>query len=231
MAKALMVLTSHDTLGDAGKKTGFYWEELAAPYWSLRDAGVEVTLASIKGGKPPADPGSAEGDELTDDVRRFWDDGDAMAALDDSHAVAELDAADFDLVFLPGGHGAVWDMPDNADLGRLLAGVYEKGGVVGAVCHGPAGLLSAKLADGQPLVAGKRVAGFSNSEEKAVGLQDTVPYLLADRLAEQGGDYAAGDDFTEFALHDARLVTGQNPQSSAKVGELLVQSLQTLDPA
>lgn len=225
MARAVMVVTSHEALGDTGKKTGFYWEELAAPYWALRDAGVDVEIASIEGGKPPADPGSAEGSEVTDDVRRFWDDGEAMKALEDSRAVGDLDSGDYDLVFLPGGHGAVWDMPDNPDLGRLLAGVHDRGGIVGAVCHGPAGLLSATLPDGKPLVAGKRVAGFTNSEERAVGLTDVVPYLLADRLREQGADHSAADDFTSHAVSDQRLVTGQNPQSSAEVGRLLVEAL------
>lgn len=224
MPKALFILTSHDTLGDTGKPTGFYWEELAAPYWILSDAGWQIELASIKGGKPPADPSSAEGDAMTDEVRRLLADEAVMNKLENTTKVEDVEVSGCDIVFLPGGHGTMWDLPNSTALGDLLGRAFDKGAVVGAVCHGPAGLLSARLASGDPLVHGRRVAGFTNSEEDAVGLSDVVPFMLEDQLKAQGGHHQKGPDWQPFAIADGNLVTGQNPASSAEVARLMLKA-------
>ncbi len=224
MPKALFILTSHDTLGDTGKPTGFYWEELAAPYWILSDAGWQIELASIKGGKPPADPSSAEGDAMTDEVRRLLADEAVMNKLENTTKVEDVEVSGCDIVFLPGGHGTMWDLPNSKALGDLLGRAFDKGAVVGAVCHGPAGLLSARLASGDPLVHGRRVAGFTNSEEDAVGLSDVVPFMLEDQLQAQGGHHQKGPDWQPFAIADGNLVTGQNPASSAEVARLMLKA-------
>jgi len=224
MPKALFILTSHDTLGDTGKPTGFYWEELAAPYWILSDVGWQIELASIKGGKPPADPSSAEGDAMTDEVRRLLADEAVMNKLENTTKVEDVEVSGCDIVFLPGGHGTMWDLPNSKALGDLLGRAFDKGAVVGAVCHGPAGLLSARLASGDPLVHGRRVAGFTNSEEDAVGLSDVVPFMLEDQLKAQGGHHQKGPDWQPFAVADGNLVTGQNPASSAEVARLMLKA-------
>ena len=224
MPKALFILTSHDTLGDTGKPTGFYWEELAAPYWILSDAGWQIELASIKGGKPPADPSSAEGDAMTDEVRRLLADEAVMNKLENTTKVEDVEVSGCDIVFLPGGHGTMWDLPNSKALGDLVGRAFDKGAVVGAVCHGPAGLLSARLASGDPLVHGRRVAGFTNSEEDAVGLSDVVPFMLEDQLKAQGGHHQKGPDWQPFAVADGNLVTGQNPASSAEVARLMLKA-------
>ena len=196
-------------------------------YWALTDAGHDITIASVKGGKPPIDPNSLDDDpaKRPAPVTRFLDDATASAKLENTPAVATLDVADYDAVFLPGGHGTMWDFAKNDDIARLVSGIYAKDGVVGAVCHGPAGLLGATKPDGTPLVAGLRVNGFTDSEENTVGLTDQVPYLLESRLRELGGKFEGKDDWAAFAVTDGRLVTGQNPQSAEKVGEQLVAAL------
>ncbi|TJZ94106.1 type 1 glutamine amidotransferase domain-containing protein [Paracoccus gahaiensis] len=224
MPKALIILTSHDRLGDTGTPTGFYWEELAAPYWILSDAGWQVELASVQGGNPPADPSSATDETMTDEVRRFMADDAAMNRLAHTEKLDEIDVSGCDIVYLPGGHGTMWDLPESQALGQLLATAWDKGAVIGAVCHGPAGLLSARLPSGKPLVDGRRVAGFTNSEEEAAGLTDTVPFLLEDQLKAQGARHEKGPDWQPFALADGRLVTGQNPASSAEVARLMLQA-------
>lgn len=224
MPKALFILTSHDKLGDTGKPTGFYWEELAAPYWILSDAGWQIELASIQGGKPPADPSSAEGDAMTDEVRRLLADEAVMNKLENTTKIDDVEVSGCDIVFLPGGHGTMWDLPESKALGELLGQAFDKGAVVGAVCHGPAGLLSARLPSGDPLVHGRRVAGFTNSEEDAVGLSDVVPFMLEDQLKAQGGKHQKGPDWQPFAVADGKLVTGQNPASSAEVARLMLQA-------
>lgn len=224
MPKALFILTSHDKLGDTGKPTGFYWEELAAPYWILSDAGWQIELASIQGGKPPADPSSAEGDAMTDEVRRLLADEAVMNKLENTTKINDVEVSGCDIVFLPGGHGTMWDLPESKALGELLGQAFDKGAVVGAVCHGPAGLLSARLPSGDPLVHGRRVAGFTNSEEDAVGLSDVVPFMLEDQLKAQGGKHQKGPDWQPFAVADGKLVTGQNPASSAEVARLMLQA-------
>lgn len=225
-ARALIVATSHDRLGDTGLPTGFYWEELAAPYWTFTDAGIDTDIASIRGGEPAADPKSVskEGQRIAA-VDRFTADPAAMAKLRASVRVADVVPGDYDIVFLAGGHGAMWDMPENTDLAMLLGTTYAQNGVVAAVCHGPAGLLGAKAPDGGPLVAGKRVAGFTNAEEAAVELTEVVPFLLETRLAERGAYVEPGPSFQPKAVRDGRLVTGQNPMSSEQAARLAVEAV------
>jgi putative intracellular protease/amidase len=184
MARIVMVLTSHDTLGATGRKTGFYFEELAAPYWVFRDAGHSVDLASIAGGKPPADPNSVTQKiaENAPAVARFLEDKDAMAALSRTLPIESVRPGHYEAVFFPGGHGTMWDMPGNRALAGLIGAVSEAGGAIGAVCHGPAGLLDATAKDGTPIVRNRRVTGFSNAEEESVGLTGAVPFLLETRL-------------------------------------------------
>lgn len=223
--KILIILTSHAALGATGRKTGFYWEELAEPYWAFRDAGHDVGLASIRGGMPPVDPGSDTAETRTDAVDRFAADDGAMTALKNARAVADVNVAEWDAVFLPGGHGTMWDFSQTPELTALVGRIHDRGGVVGAVCHGPAGLIGASLPTGRPLVEGRTVTGFSNAEEDAVGLSDVVPYALEDALRGAGADYVSGDAFAAHAVRDGRLVTGQNPQSSRKVADLFLGAL------
>lgn len=225
-SKALILTTSHDRLGETGRATGFYWEELATPYWALRDAGYDVEFASVKGGRPPADPNSvAQGAELPA-VRRFLGDAGALARLERSAAAESVDPAEHAAVFLPGGHGVMWDLAQTEAVGRVVAQVFERGGVIAAVCHGPAGLLGARLSDGTALVAGRRVTGFTDAEEAAVGLTEVMPYLLESRLRELGGVFeASAANFEPHAVRDGRLVTGQNPASSQRIADLLLEAL------
>lgn len=224
--RILFVLTSHDTLGDTGRKTGFHYEEMATPYRRFIDAGFEVEFASPRGGLPPHDPNSLEElDELPEDVHWFRDNLRAMAALKNSMPVADVDFSRFDAVYFPGGHGAVFDLPDHAALARKLGEFFDSGKPVGAVCHGPAALLGARTAQGAPLVAGLRVNAFTNEEEQAVGLTDTVPFLLADALKAQGARYEAGGLWANQAVRDRNLVTGQNPQSAGRLAELMIEAL------
>lgn len=210
--RALLVLTSHDDLGGL-RKTGYYVGEAADPWRVFADAGYTVDLASVAGGVPPED-GRDEDDPTQ---RAFLDDPRIAAQLRDTASLAEVDASGYDIVFFVGGHGAMWDFPTSPEVARVGREVYESGGVVAAVCHGPAALLNLTLTSGEPLVAGKRVAGFTNDEEAAVGLTDTVPFLLADALTAKGATHVPGPNFTENVIADGRLVTGQNPQSAAGV--------------
>ncbi|NEV64545.1 type 1 glutamine amidotransferase domain-containing protein [Thiorhodococcus minor] len=224
--KILMILTSHDRLGDSGHSTGFWYEEMAAPYRIFDEAGFEVVLASPLGGEPPHDPKSLEQLDVTpDDVAWFLENPTAMERLRDTVPLAEIDFGDFVAVFLPGGHGAVFDLPSDAHLGRILGDAADRGAVIGAVCHGPGGLVGATRSNGEPLIAGYQVTGFTNSEEQAVALTEVVPFLLEDRLRELSGDFVQGDDFTPFAVRDRNLVTGQNPMSSARTAELVLEAL------
>ncbi|MFN2334559.1 MAG: type 1 glutamine amidotransferase domain-containing protein, partial [Wenzhouxiangellaceae bacterium] len=190
--KILMVLTSHDQLGDTGKNTGFWLEEFAAPYYAFVDAGAAVTLASPKGGQPPLDPKSDEPDAQTDATRRFKEDQQARQQLAETVRLGEVDADDFDAVFYPGGHGPVWDLTGDADSIALIRKTLESGKPLGAVCHAPAALIDVKGSDGKYLVAGKHVTGFTNSEEDAVGLSHIVPFLVQDRLVQRGARYRRG---------------------------------------
>lgn len=223
--KVLIILTSHATLGSTGKPTGFYWEELAAPYWAFHDAGHSVGIASVQGGMPPVDPGSDTEDTRTDAVDRFKADETAKRALQDAPAVADVSVTEWDAVFLPGGHGTMWDFSQTPAVTDVVGRIWDRGGVVGAVCHGPAGLIGANILNGDPLVKGRAVTGFSNAEEDKVGLSDVVPYQLETALRGLGADYSCAEPFTAHAVRDGRLVTGQNPQSSEKVAALFNEAL------
>jgi putative intracellular protease/amidase len=223
--KVLFVLTSHDRLGDTGKKTGFWLEEFASPYYHLKDAGVQVTLASPLGGQPPLDPKSHEPDFQTDDTRRFDDDKAAQNELANTAKLAEMKVEDFDAVFYPGGHGPLWDLHNDNDSIALIEAFIAAGKPVATVCHAPSVLLKAKDQNGEPLVKGKEVTGFSNSEEAAVELTDVVPYLLEDQLIAVGGVYRKVEDWNSLAVVDGLIITGQNPGSSAAVAEALLKAL------
>lgn len=223
--KILMVLTSHDTLGDTGEKTGFWLEEFAAPYYVLKDAGAEIVLASPKGGQPPLDPKSDAEDAQTDATRRFKDDPMAQGALANTKVLSEIDAAGFDAIFYPGGHGPLWDLADDADSKRLIETFAASDRPVGAVCHAPAVFRDTKGPDGQPLVAGKRVTGFTNSEEEAVGLTEVVPFLVEDMLKENGAHYEKENDWGSHVVIDGKLITGQNPASSEEAAKALLALL------
>lgn len=222
MKKILMVLTSHDELGDTGKKTGFWLEEFAAPYYVFKDAGADITLASPKGGQPPIDPSSDNEDAQTDDTRRFKDDKDAQKQLASTHKLSDITADGFDAIFYPGGHGPLWDLAEDADSKRLIEAFAAADRPVGAVCHAPAVFRHTVKKDGTPLVSGHRVTGFTNTEEEAMGLTKVVPFLVEDMLKANGGHYEKGADFASFVLKDGKLVTGQNPASSAAAAEKLL---------
>ena len=223
--KLLIVLTSHDRLGDTGKKTGFWLEEFAAPYYVLKDAGATITLASPKGGQPPLDPKSELPENLTALTKRFRTDKAAQAKLAITIKLANVSADDFDAVFYPGGHGPLWDMPDNATSIALIEAFVKADKPVGAVCHAPAALVNVRGTDGEYLVKGKRVTGFTNAEEQAVGLTAVVPFLLEDRLEERGGVYSKGANWAPCVQVDGKLVTGQNPASSGPAAEELLKLL------
>ena len=223
--KILMVLTSHDELGDTGHKTGFWVEEFAAPYYAFIDAGVEVTLASVKGGQPPVDPNSAAPDAATDATKRFEQDSAAKTLMANTKPLTEVKADDFDAVFYPGGHGPLWDLVDNQDSISLIEQFLNSDKPVGAVCHASAVLLNAKNAAGKSVVFDKKVTGFSNSEEDAVKLTNVVPLLVEDELIKQGGQYQKTDDWGELAIEDGLLITGQNPASSELAAKKLLTKL------
>ncbi|MQQ10590.1 type 1 glutamine amidotransferase domain-containing protein [Epibacterium sp. SM1979] len=217
--KILMVLTSHDTLGDTGKKTGFWLEEFAAPYYVFKDAGADIILASPKGGQPPIDPSSDSADAQTDDTRRFKDDPETQKHLATTLKLSDVTEDGFDAIFYPGGHGPLWDLAESADSKRLIEAFAAADLPVGAVCHAPAVFRHTQGADGKPLVFGRRVTGFTNTEEEAVGLTDVVPFLVEDMLKANGGQYEKGADWASFVLRDGKLVTGQNPASSAAAAQ------------
>jgi putative intracellular protease/amidase len=225
MMNVLMVLTSHSELGNTGKKTGFWIEEFAAPYYTLKDAGVNITLASPKGGQPPIDPKSAEPDAQTEATRRFNDDKDLQALLAQTKKLSEVNADDFNAVFYPGGHGPLWDLSTDADSIRLIETFWKSKKPVATVCHAPAVLLNAKDENGEPLVKGKRVTGFTNTEEEAVQLTEVVPFLLEDELKNKGGEYSKKEDWASYVVKDGLLITGQNPASSEETAHLLLQLL------
>jgi putative intracellular protease/amidase len=223
--KVLIVLTSHDELGNTGEKTGFWLEEFASPYYYLKDAGAQLTLASPAGGHPPIDPKSSNPDAQTDATRRFDDDPAAQDELANTARLADMQVDDFDAVFYPGGHGPLWDLYEDSNSIALIEGFVAAGKPVAAVCHAPAVLLKASAPNGDPLVKGRNVTGFSNSEEAAVQLTDVVPYLLEDQLVELGGVYQKVDDWHPLAVVDGLLITGQNPGSSEVVAEALVKAI------
>ena len=220
--KVLFVLTSHSELGNTGKKTGFWIEEFAAPYYKLHDAGVEVVLASPKGGQPPIDPKSDEPESQTPATIRFKEDKALQQKLANTKKITEVSADDFDAVFYPGGHGPLWDLSTDANSIKLIESFWRAGKPVSAVCHAPAVLLNVKEKNGEPLVKGKHVTGFTNSEEAAVQLTDVVPFLLEDALKEKGGLYSSKADWASHIVTDGFLITGQNPASSEAVAEQLM---------
>ena len=225
MKKILMVLTSHDQLGDTGKKTGFWLEEFAAPFYIFKDAGVDITLASPLGGQPPLDPKSDEPDSQTEATDRFKKDAAAQAQLASTKRLDSVSAGDFDAVFYPGGHGPLWDLAEDKASIALIEATLNAGKPVAAVCHAPGVLRHPKRADGESVVQGKAVTGFTNSEEAAVGLTDIVPFLVEDMLTRNGGKYAKGADWQPYVLTDGLLITGQNPASSAPAAEALLKAL------
>ncbi|UQS14292.1 type 1 glutamine amidotransferase domain-containing protein [Pseudomonas sp. HS6] len=223
--KILMVLTSHDQLGNTGKKTGFWLEEFAAPYYVFKDAGAQLTLASPKGGQPPLDPKSDAPDAQTEATERFRTDTAAQSALASTVKLDSVKAADFDAVFYPGGHGPLWDLAEDRHSIALIEAFYNSGKPVAAVCHAPGVLRHAKGADGQPLVKGKRVTGFTNSEEDAVQLTDVVPFLVEDELKAKGGIFSKAEDWASYTVEDGLLLTGQNPASSEATAFSLLSRL------
>jgi len=221
--KVLVVLTSHDELGTTGRKTGFWLEELAAPYYRFQEAGWEIVLASPKGGRPPLDPKSNEPDFQTDLTRRFESDAEAMAALADTVRLDSVSAEDFDTVFYPGGHGPLWDLAEDAQSARLIETTLRAGKPLAVVCHAPGVLRHTVNEDGTPLVRGKKVTGFANSEEEGVALTEIVPFLVEDELKRLGGIYSKGDDWAPYVVQDGLLITGQNPASSGPAADALVE--------
>lgn len=223
--KILMILTSHDQLGNTGEPTGFWLEEFAAPYYVFKDAGAQVTLASPEGGQPPLDPKSDSPDAQTPATERFDNDNEAQQALANTHKLSEINADDYDAVFYPGGHGPLWDLSENKDSIRLIETFHNAGKTVAAVCHAPGVLRHVKDSNGELLVKGKRVTGFSNSEEAAVGLTEVVPFLVEDMLGANGGQYSKGDDWGSYVLTDGHLITGQNPASSEAAAKAVLDQL------
>lgn len=223
--KILFVLTSHDQLGNTGKKTGFWLEEFAAPYYALKDAGAELTLASPRGGQPPLDPKSSDPSAQTEATRRFDTDPAAQAELANTRKLAEVRAADYDAVFYPGGHGPLWDLAEDRHSIALIEQMIAAGKPVAAVCHAPGVLRHVKAKDGEPLVNSRKVTGFSNSEEAAVELTDVVPFLVEDMLAANGGEYSKAADWEPHVVVDGLLITGQNPASSEPAAKALLDKL------
>ena len=221
----LFVLTSHDQLGDTGKKTGFWIEEFANPYYTLLDKGAAITIASPKGGAAPIDPSSDSPNAATEDTKRFNNDAEAKEIVANTKVLADINPDDFDAVFYPGGHGPLWDLANDVTSIALIEKFNAQKKPIAFVCHAPAALKSVKKTDGTPLVKGKKVTGFTNTEEAAVGLTDIVPFLVEDMMNENGGIFSKKGDWEAYAIQDGNLITGQNPASSELVAEKLLASL------
>ena len=226
MKKILFVLTSHDKLGKTNEKTGFWVEEFAAPYYLLKDKGVDITITSPKGGQPPIDPKSELPDFQTPATVRFNDDKETQQVLSQSVELSKIKESDYDAVFYPGGHGPLWDLADNKYSIKLIESFINNNKPVAAVCHAPAVFKNTKNNDSSSLVNGLKVTGFSNTEEEAVQLTNIVPFLVEDMLKENGGIFSKADDWTPYAIEDNLLITGQNPASSELVAELLLNKLE-----
>ncbi len=224
MKKVLFVLTSHDELGSTGEKTGFWIEEFAAPYYELADKGVEITIASPEGGQPPIDPKSADPSSATEDTKRFDNDKALQEKLANTVKLATINQADYDAVFYPGGHGPLWDLASSETSKTLIASFYTNNKPIAFVCHAP-GVLKEVKVKGDYLVKGKKVTGFTNEEEEAVGLTKVVPFLLEDALKANGADYSKGENWAPYAVEDGLLITGQNPASSKLVAQKLLDQL------
>ena len=225
MKKVLFVLTSHEDLGNTGEKTGFWIEEFAAPYYLLKDKGIDITLASPKGGQPPIDPKSDQADAQTPATIRFKSDAETQKVLAKTQKLSEVTQADYDAIFYPGGHGPLWDLAEDKDSIALIEDFIKNNKTVAAVCHAPAVFKHTKNTEGKSLVDGKKVTGFTNSEEAAVQLTDVVPFLVEDMLKENGGIYSKKADWESYAVEDGLLITGQNPASSELVAEILLKRL------
>tara|TARA_R110001583_G_scaffold189552_1_gene352675 strand:- start:11910 stop:12590 length:681 start_codon:yes stop_codon:yes gene_type:complete len=223
--RILMIMTSHDKMGNTGHKTGIWLEEFAAPYYRFIDGGATVTLASPKGGQPPIDPNSQTDDALTDATKRFEDDKAAQQAFASTVPLQGLKADDFDALFFPGGHGPLWDLATNTHSIALIEAFVAQNKPVGAVCHGPAALINAKDTNGVALVKGKEVTGFTDDEEKAVGLEAVVPLSIEQEFKKAGGIYKKGANWVPFAVTDGKLVTGQNPASSELAADATMKLL------
>jgi putative intracellular protease/amidase len=224
MKKVLFVVTSHDKLGDTGEKTGFWIEELVAPYYELADEGIQIDIATPLGGQPPIDPKSADPSSATEDTKRFDADKELQAKLSRTLTLADVKESDYDAVFYPGGHGPLWDLVTDKNSIELIQSFYTNNKPVAFVCHAPAVLKNVKIND-EYVVKGKKVTGFTNSEEEAVGLTKVVPFLLEDVLKANGGIYSKTEDWHPYAVEDGLLITGQNPASSKLVAEKLLQQL------
>lgn len=223
--KVLIVLTSHSELGTSGQKTGFWIEEFAAPYFVFADAGAAITIASPKGGQPPVDPKSEAIEVQTPDTQRFYKDNTAIDLVAHSLKLSEIDQADYDAVFYPGGHGPLWDLANDKDSINLIEGFYNHQKPIAFVCHAPAALVNVKAKNGDSLVKGKHLTSFSNTEEEAVKLTKVVPFLLEDELTKHGAHYSKAKDWESYVKQDGLLITGQNPASSAAVAKLLLEVL------
>jgi putative intracellular protease/amidase len=223
--KILIVLTSHSALGNTGEKTGFWVEEFAAPYYELLDAGADITIASPLGGQPPVDPKSEAADAQTPATKRFYGDIEAIDKVAQTLKLSDVKATDYDAVFYPGGHGPLWDLANDNNSIKLIEDFYNTQKPVAFVCHAPAALIKVKAENGQPLVKGKKITGFSDTEEEAVGLTKVVPFLLEEELKKLGAHYSKGADWSDYTQQDGLLITGQNPASSASVAKLLLATL------
>ena len=221
----LMVLTSHSELGDTGQPTGFWLEEFTSPYYAFIDGGAKVTLASIQGGHPPIDPKSDQPEAQTDSTQRFLQDPSAQEQLANTLAVTAVNADDYDAIFLPGGHGTMWDFPNNSCLIELIQTLDRQDKIISAVCHAPAALIHVQGASGEPLVKGKSVTAFTNIEETAVALESVVPFMLETRLADLGAQFQGGEAWSAHVETDGKLITGQNPASSEPVAQAVLKSL------
>ena len=225
MKKVLIVLPSHDQLGNTGQKTGFWLEEFTDPYYKFIDSGYEVTIASPRGRKPPVDPKSTQKENQSESTQRFERDKSAQVKLENTLVLSQVSANDYDTLFLPGGHGPMWDLSSDENMKKIVEDFYSDKKIVSAVCHGPAGLLQATDRNGNSILKGKKITGFTNNEESAVGLTKTVPFSLENRMKELGGKFEKGQDFKPFIVSDGQLITGQNPKSALPAAEKVVEIL------
>jgi putative intracellular protease/amidase len=225
MKKVLVVLPSHDQLGNTGQKTGFWLEEFTDPYYKFIDSGYEVTIASPRGGKPPVDPKSIQKENQSESTQRFERDKSAQAKLENTLVLSQVSANDYDTLFLPGGHGPMWDLSSDENMKKIVEDFYSDKKIVSAVCHGPAGLLQARDRNGNSILKGKKITGFTNNEESAVGLTKAVPFSLENRMKELGGKFEKGQDFKPFVISDGQLITGQNPKSALPAAEKVIEIL------
>lgn len=223
--KVLVVLTSHSALGNTGEKTGFWIEEFATPYYVLADAGAEITIASPKGGQPPVDPKSESADAQTPSTERFLKDNVLIDKVAHTLKLSEVSYNDYDAVFYPGGHGPLWDLATDKTSIKLIEEFYNSEKPIAFVCHAPAALINAKAENGEPIIKGKQLTSFSNTEEEGVQLTNVVPFLLEDELKKNGALYTKGNDWSSYVKQDGLLITGQNPASSEAVAKLLLATL------